>query len=594
MLLPFVAATLAAGASSVLAVATPITPSALQSYNATTGAEWQYSNCQSDLAQGKRALSGTLNISNRTVEACLEACSKAGFPLCGVEYYGECWGGNALDASSTMQPESACELPCRDNTRQLCGGTGGSTSATMNLYKRINVPVAPVPTTPRVVRAYNSTNGAKWQYANCQSDLADGKRALGANLATANRTATACLEACSKTNYRLCGVEYYGECWAGDSLDQSSTPQNETACALPCADNSTQLCGGVGGATKAAMNLYRRTSPIETPAPPPPPANATKYTGDSNWAYKGCYTDDLLDDGRSLPNLLYTPGWTPQACLTAASSKGYSVAGLTSGGECWAGNAISVNAIKKDNSTCNWSCNDAKSFTCGSDKLVDVYTSTVPPKETVPTGQTTFGQWKYDACYSDNTGARSLPIQLNNPSGNIEGCLAACAGINATTCGLEWYGECFASKEGLKNGATQIDKSKCSTPCRSDSSQICGGSNALSIYKVIPTTTVFERYQFKSCENGIPGPILFTSGTLEQCLTACDNLKAPACSFAGRWCVANSGPAESTNNSNEQTCGLFKRYDRVVALKRRSVSLAKRETITTIDPVTRVVTSRTT
>ncbi|GAA5923696.1 hypothetical protein JCM6882_004758, partial [Rhodosporidiobolus microsporus] len=114
---------------------------------------------------------------------------------------------------------------------------------------------------------------------------------------------------------------------------------------------------------------------------------------------KGCYTD-LVNGARSLPNGLSAGNWSAPACLTAAKAAGYSVAGVTYGGECWAGNSLSSAAAKKDDATCDWSCNDARGFTCGGDKLLDVYTSTTAPLPTPATNQTIYGNWKYDECAS--------------------------------------------------------------------------------------------------------------------------------------------------------------------------------------------------
>ncbi|GAA5918193.1 hypothetical protein JCM6882_005145, partial [Rhodosporidiobolus microsporus] len=297
---------------------------------------------------------------------------------------------------------------------------------------------------PAVLQNYTSSAGTKWAYSNCQSDLAYGTRALPIGLSTANRTVEACLESCTKAGYKLCGVEYHGECWGGDALDKTSTAQAESSCELTCWDNPLQICGGTGGDSRATMNLYKRASTATTPVvpvnnstnttkPSPAPTGPVKFTADSNWAYKGCYTD-LVNNARSLPNALSAGNWSASACLTAAKAAGYSVAGVTYGGECWAGNSLSSAAAKKVDATCDWSCNDARGFTCGGDKLLDVYTSTSAPLPTPATNQTIYVNWKYDDCYSDRPDLRSLPISLDNPKGTIEGCLAACSAVNATLC----------------------------------------------------------------------------------------------------------------------------------------------------------------
>ncbi|GAA5919164.1 hypothetical protein JCM6882_003821, partial [Rhodosporidiobolus microsporus] len=198
--------------------------------------------------------------------------------------------------------------------------------------------------------------------------------------------------------------------------------------------------------------------------------------------------------------------------------------------------------------------------------------------------------------YSDRPDLRSLPISLDNPKGTIEGCLAACSAVNATLCGLEWYGECFASTSGFQHLAAPIDASQCSTPCRSNSAQICGGNNALSVFKPYtpPPQTVFDKYKYASCDNWIPGPILSYSSNLESCLAACDARNLPLCTFGTGLCIAQNGPSRFVTYVPETSCYEFMRYERVAATavqRRALVRLGKRETVTSIDLKTGKITS---
>ncbi|MCJ1313928.1 hypothetical protein MMC25_007608 [Agyrium rufum] len=40
------------------------------------------------------------------------------------------------------------------------------------------------------------------------------------------------------------GVEYYGECFCGDSLAPTATVADSSLCSFPCDQNRTQICGG--------------------------------------------------------------------------------------------------------------------------------------------------------------------------------------------------------------------------------------------------------------------------------------------------------------------------------------------------------------
>ncbi|GAA6027793.1 hypothetical protein JCM8097_001721 [Rhodosporidiobolus ruineniae] len=245
----------------------PKGPQFIQSYSSGS-TKWTRSGCQSDLLYGTRALPNLLaQTANQTVEACLDACTSAGYTQCGVEYHGECWGGNALDKTSQALGDDSCNLLCADNALEYCGGNGGPSGAAFQLFTTPSKPVVSTTTTaapiasptPTFVKSYKTSGkkGKTFTRKGCQSDLLYGTRALPNLLAqTANQTVEACLEACATNKYSLCGVEYKGECWGANKLDSTSQALDDSACNLPCADNSLEYCGGTGGPSGSAFQLF--------------------------------------------------------------------------------------------------------------------------------------------------------------------------------------------------------------------------------------------------------------------------------------------------------------------------------------------------
>ncbi|GAA5945455.1 hypothetical protein JCM10213_005991 [Rhodosporidiobolus nylandii] len=119
---------------------------------------------------------------------------------------------------------------------------------------------AVVPGGPSVLESYTSPTGATWAFEECYSDLVNGQRMLpNGPLANAAQTVEGCLDACGAQGWTVAGVEYHGECWCGNELNPLSTVQSG-ACGLTCAGNPLQYCGGVGGPTGAAFNIYRGTN----------------------------------------------------------------------------------------------------------------------------------------------------------------------------------------------------------------------------------------------------------------------------------------------------------------------------------------------
>lgn len=90
--------------------------------------------------------------------------------------------------------------------------------------------------------------------------------------------------------------------------------------------------------------------------------------------------------------------------------------------------------------------------------------------------------YSYTGCWSDlvnNT--RSLPKRLSTGNETIEDCVTACTEAGLDTCGLSFYGECWAGS-ALASTSEQLDELQCSTPCRDNPLEMCGGAGTLSVY----------------------------------------------------------------------------------------------------------------
>ena len=83
--------------------------------------QWAYEGCYSD-SGSPRALTHGLTNANKTVEGALAACKTGGYSLCGIEYGGQTWGGNALSSGSSEIGYGACDMSCSGDASQLCGG----------------------------------------------------------------------------------------------------------------------------------------------------------------------------------------------------------------------------------------------------------------------------------------------------------------------------------------------------------------------------------------------------------------------------------------------------------------------------------------
>lgn len=72
--------------------------------------------------EGYKTLSDAifLQIVDPTIETCQSAC--AGYKYFGVEYGGECYCGDIINKPSVLAPASECNVKCRGDESQTCGG----------------------------------------------------------------------------------------------------------------------------------------------------------------------------------------------------------------------------------------------------------------------------------------------------------------------------------------------------------------------------------------------------------------------------------------------------------------------------------------
>ena len=169
----------------------------------------RYQGCYVDT--DARALPDFLISSGATKESCIEAGRRAGYRYVGLQWYGQCWGGNTLGYGRMADGE--CNTPCSAAPSQACGGAYRN-----SIYRAANAPL----------------------YQGCYTD--DWGRALPAYLMSANATVESCIAAARQAGYGLAGLQWYGQCWAGNDLGYEHAPDWE--CDTPCSANPGQTCGG--------------------------------------------------------------------------------------------------------------------------------------------------------------------------------------------------------------------------------------------------------------------------------------------------------------------------------------------------------------
>ncbi|HTP28875.1 MAG TPA: WSC domain-containing protein [Anaeromyxobacteraceae bacterium] len=198
----------------------------------TTTSSPAYVGCYTDSAT--RALSVQLASSGATVESCIAAAQAAQLAYAGVQYGGQCFGGNTLGHS--VAAASACNMPCSADAAETCGGFW---------YNSI----------------YRAASSAAASYKGCYTDSAS--RALPTLLLSSGATVESCIAAAQAAQLAYAGVQYGGQCFGGNTLGYSVAAAS--TCNMPCSANAAETCGGSWRNSIYAAAVAAAPTPAPTP-----------------------------------------------------------------------------------------------------------------------------------------------------------------------------------------------------------------------------------------------------------------------------------------------------------------------------------------
>ena len=347
-----------------------------------------------------------------TLEECAADC--AAYTYFGVEYGGECYCGNAINAGSVYAPNQGdCSFACPGNAFEYCGagnrlemyargasvvssssatGTGSTATTATGSSTSVSVSV----TTPS---ATGFPTG--WTYQGCYVDGLTG-RDLEAYQAPDSQTLTqqSCVALCASKGYTIAGMEYSVQCFCDNALyNGAALATNQADCSDACSGNSAEMCGGGN-----RLTLYS----LGTPTVYEPPA-AQQSGLPAGWAYQGCLQDNIAsneDPNEILSTFPYmawnnATGNTPTACIEQCQQFGYNAAGLEYGTQCFCGDVenIQIASAPAANgspngvqyytrsrvpqevaaSQCNSVCSGDPLHLCGSGNLLTWYAYTASP-----------------------------------------------------------------------------------------------------------------------------------------------------------------------------------------------------------------------
>ena len=156
-----------------------------------------------------------------------------------------------------------------------------------------------------------------FDYVGCYVDPSIPNRALdyATDLDFQSMTVEKCTASCKANGFRYAGLEYYGQCFCGNSVRSSPAPQAE--CNYPCSANQGQTCGG-----------YDRVSIYQDPTFP-----KVDYTTINDYANLGCYSEGYNGRAINFQQPVDFDTMTTESCLQTCKLANYPLAATEYHGE---------------------------------------------------------------------------------------------------------------------------------------------------------------------------------------------------------------------------------------------------------------------
>lgn len=328
---------------------------AASSRYASPSADWTLQGCSADKYPNARVLEGAGYTSgdSMSLDRCLAYCEGQQAVYAGLEAAYQCFcsneglkNGGAYGPNGgnlRQQANDGCNLSCRGNGNQACGGDNR-----IQVYKsnKRNTPTVP------------TIEGATYQ--GCYADSSNRLLPVTAAYQDMANTNQKCTAACKKLGYDLAGTEHQNECYCGSS-SKVKLPAKTTGCNQACSGDSNQICGGnyrltifkVDGVSNGGGTGTGTTTPTTTPTgtssstttpttsptptgPTAPAKNPASYsTGGAEYFYAGCFTDRSDASGRALTEYYSSSSSrTVEGCLRTCQKAGNFIYAGLENGEC--------------------------------------------------------------------------------------------------------------------------------------------------------------------------------------------------------------------------------------------------------------------
>ena len=322
---------------------------------------YRYTGCAVENNPGRQLSVQVFGSDSTTNELCINTCRDKGYVIAGTQYRRECWCGNTMPKSFTIEDD--CSYDCTGNDTEICGGNGQfrnsgpfiSIFATNGALP--NTDNSTATTTPAANNGANTAASTanpsipasigNYAYRGCYSEASTGRALTGKAFASDTVSLDVCAATCAGFGYW--GVEYGRECFCGDSLADGSTKAGipETDCNFKCPGNSSQICGAGNRLTMYQLDLSLANPQSNSTNSSTTSAPATSRTATSisatptvtgtvmsagNFSYFGCVTEATSMRALSAKSF-YSDSLTVEMCASVCGT--YQLMGVEYGRECY-------------------------------------------------------------------------------------------------------------------------------------------------------------------------------------------------------------------------------------------------------------------
>ncbi|KAI1621836.1 WSC domain-containing protein [Exophiala viscosa] len=271
-----------------------------------------------------------------------------------------------------------------------------------------------------------------------------------------------------------------------------------------------------------------------------PTINSTTVTmsSGSTATYYGCYIDETSGRALSGASTTNSTGMTTALCGAYCQNKGYSVFGTEYSDECYCGSSISASYATNETG-CAMACIGNLTEYCGGSARLSVWLISGNETDSSTSSGPTVANSTYISCYSDGTSGRTLTTRTTDSSMTLAECASIAQTSNYKYFGLEYSDECWVGNTLASTGTT-LAEGKCDMTCAGNTSEICGGSNALSLFQnklyEQPGNPSTVNITGKSAQFGYLG--CYTEGTSGRALGGSSSYSTTSSSMTVELCVA--------------------------------------------------------